>query len=38
MDSASWVQTLDKAVYISHSTNTLQKAMNPISIPSAIGK
>ena len=34
----SRVQTLDKAVRISHSANTLGKSMNPIILPPAIGK
>ena len=29
MDSATQVQTLDKAVCISHSANTLRKSINP---------
>ena len=29
MDMATWVQILDKAVYISHSTNTLGKGTSP---------
>ena len=32
------VQILDEADCISHSTNTLGKGMNPIILPSAIGK
>ena len=27
---AIWVQIMDKAIYISHSTNTLGKGINPI--------
>ena len=30
---ASQVQTLDKAVYISHYTNTLANGMNPTILP-----
>ena len=30
MDTATRVQNLDEAVYISHSTNTLRTGMNPI--------
>ena len=37
MDKAIQVQIQDKAVYISHWTNTLGKGMNPI-LPSDIGK
>ena len=32
------VQTLNETVYISHSTNTLGKDMNPSILPPAIGK
>ena len=38
MDMATQVQILNKAVYISHSTNTLGKGMNPIVLLSAMGK
>ena len=38
MDTATQVQNLDEAVYISHSANTLGKAMNPILFFSVIGK
>ena len=38
MDTATRVQILDEADYISHSTNTLGKGMNPIILPPAIGK
>ena len=33
MDTATRVQILDKTDYISHSTNTLGKGMNPIILP-----
>ena len=32
------VQILDETDYISHSTNTLGKGMNPIILPPAMGK
>ena len=32
------VQILDETDYISHSTNTLGKGMNPIILPLAMGK
>ena len=32
------VQILDEADCISHSTNALEKGMNPIILPSAMGK
>ena len=38
MDTATRVQILDEADYISHSTNTLGKGMNPIILPPAMGK
>ena len=38
MDMATWVQILDEADCISHGTNTLRKGMNPIILPSAMGK
>ena len=38
MDTASQIQILDEADYISHSTNTLGKGMNPIILPPAMGK
>ena len=37
-DTAARVQILDQANYISHSTNTLGKGMNPIILPPAMGK
>ncbi len=36
MDTATRVQILNEADCISHSTNTLEKGMNPIILPSAI--
>ena len=36
MDKAKQVQILDKAVSISHNTNTLGKDMNPIILPPAM--
>ena len=38
MDTATRVQILDEADYISHSTNTLGKGMNPIILPPVMGK
>ena len=38
MDMVIQVQTLDKAVYISHTPNTLRKGMNPTILPPAMGK
>ena len=38
MDTATRVQILDETDCISHSTNTLGKGMNPIILPSAMGK
>ena len=38
MDTATQVQILDKNDFISHSTNTLGKGMNPIILPPAMGK
>ena len=38
MDTVTPVQILDEADYILHSTNTLGKGMNPIILPSAMGK
>ena len=38
MDMASRVQILNEAVCISYSANTLQKGMNPIILPLAMGK
>ena len=38
MDTATRVQILNEADYISNSTNTLGKGMNPIILPPAIGK
>ena len=32
------VQILDETDFISHSTNTLEKAMNPIILPPVMGK
>ena len=37
-DTATRVQILDETDCISHSTNTLGKGMNPINLPSAMGK
>ena len=36
--TATRVQILDETDCISHSTNTLGKGMNPIILPSAMGK
>ena len=38
MDMATRVQILGETDYISHSTNTLEKGMNPIILPLAMGK
>ena len=38
MDMETRVQILDKAICISHSANTLRKAVNPTILPPAIGK
>ena len=38
MDTVTRVQILDQTNYISHSTNTIGKGMNPIIFPPAIGK
>ena len=35
---ANWVLTLDKAVCILHSANTLRKGMNPTIVSPAMGK
>ena len=38
MDTAKRVQILAETECISHSTNTLGKGMNPIILPTAMGK
>ena len=38
MDTATLIHILDETDCISQSTNTLGKGMNPIILPSAIGK
>ena len=38
MDTTTRVQILDEAGFISHSTNTFGKGMNPIILPPAMGK
>ena len=38
MDTVARVQILDETDCISHSTNTLEKGMNPIILPLAMGK
>ena len=38
MGTANQVQVLDESVCISHNTNTLEKGMNLIIFPRAIGK
>ena len=38
MDTTTQVQNLDETDYISHSTNTLGKGMNPIILPPAMTK
>ena len=38
MDLDTQVQILDKAIFISHWTNTLEKGMNPTILPQFIGK
>ena len=37
MDTAAWVQNLDKAICISYSANTL-KGIHPTILPPAMGK
>ena len=37
MDMETQVQILDETVFISHSTNTLEKVINPTILPPAIG-
>ena len=36
--TTTWVQILDETDCISHSTNNLGKGMNPIILPTAMGK
>ena len=38
MDTTTRVQILDETDCISHSTNTLGEGMNPIILPTAMGK
>ncbi len=38
MDTVTRIQTLDETDCISHSTNTLEKGMNPIILHPALGK
>ena len=38
MDTETRVQILDETDYISQSTNTIGKGMNPIILPQAMGK
>ena len=38
IDTATRVQILDETDFISHSTNTLGKGMNPIILSPAMGK
>ena len=38
MDTSVWVQIRDKAVCISHSTNNLEKDMNPTILPLVMGR
>ena len=38
MDTATRVQILNETDYISDSTNTLRKGMNPVILPPAMGK
>ena len=38
MDTMNCVQILDEPIYISHSTDTLGKGMNPIIFPPAMDK
>ena len=38
VDTTTRVQILDEPDYISHSTNTLGKGMNPNILPPAMGK
>ena len=38
MDTATWVQALNEADYISHSAYTFQKGRNLVILPPAMGK
>ena len=38
IDTVTWVQILDVAVYISHRVNTLVKGMYPTIFPPVMGK
>ena len=38
MDTATRVQILGEATYISHSTNTLRKGINSTNLPPAMSK
>ena len=38
VDMAIQIQIMDKVIYISHSTNTYEKGINPTILPSALGK
>ena len=38
MGMATWVQTGDEAVSISHTANILRKGINPIILPPAMSK
>ena len=38
MDRTTQVQILDEAICISHSTNTLEKTMDPIILPLVMGR
>ncbi len=38
LNTATRVKILDETEFISHSTNTLGKGMNPIILPPAMGK
>ena len=38
MDSATQVQILDSAIYISHDANILEKRINPTILPPAMDK
>ena len=38
MDTATWVQIQEETDCISPTTNTLEKGMNPIILPPAMGK
>ena len=38
MDTVTWFQILNEVAFISQSANTLEKGMNPTTLPSAMNK